>query len=192
MRNLANLILLYLVIFDPLMSLSFFFAATKNMDSKQRIKTATMAIIVASLVSYTVLIFGLDLLKFFSTTLEDFKIAGGIILSILGIKMALGQPAAENVESNNKSARAVAAIIGTPLLTGPAAITSIIITSKDYGILNTAIAITIVLIFTGILFYQASRIIKLIGNTAIQVISTMLGLITLSWGVMFIKSGLSI
>lgn len=47
MGNLGNLILLYFVIFDPLMSLSFFFAATKNMDSKQRLKTATMPIIVA-------------------------------------------------------------------------------------------------------------------------------------------------
>lgn len=63
--------------------------------------------------------------------------------------MAHGQPAAENAESDNKSARAIAAIIGTPLLTGPAAI----ITSKDYGIINTALAITNVLIFTGILFY---------------------------------------
>ncbi len=190
MKNLINLTILYFVIFDPLMSLSFFFAATKNMDIKQRIKTATLAIFVACLVSYTFLLFGLQLLKFFSTTLEDFKIAGGIILSILGIKMALGQPVSESTDSENKSARAIAAIIGTPLLTGPAAITSIIITSKDYGIVNTAIAITIVLLLTGVLFYQASRIIKFLGNTTIQVISTMLGLITLSWGVMFIRNGL--
>jgi multiple antibiotic resistance protein len=190
MKNLINLIILYFVIFDPLMSLSFFFAATKNMDTKQRIKTATLAIMVACFVSYTFLLFGLELLKFFSTTLEDFKIAGGIILCILGIKMALGQPAAEATEADIKSSRAIAAIIGTPLLTGPAAITSIIITSKDYGILNTAIAITIVLSITGVLFYQAARIIKLLGNTTIQVISTMLGLITLSWGIMFIRNGI--
>ncbi|OGF63529.1 MAG: hypothetical protein A2Y62_16435 [Candidatus Fischerbacteria bacterium RBG_13_37_8] len=169
-----------------------FFTTTKHLDNKQRIKIATLAILVACIISYTFLFFGLEFLKLFSTSIEDFKVAGGIILGILGIKMVLGQPITETGEGNNKSARAIAAIIGSPLLTGPAAITSIIITSKEYGIVNTAAAITIVLVLTGILFYQASRVIKLLGTTAIQVISTMLGLITLSWGVMFIRSGLQL
>jgi multiple antibiotic resistance protein len=128
----------------------------------------------------------------FDTNINDFKVASGVILGILGIKMVLGEsiPNAESIKNN--SSRAIASIIGTPLLTGPAAITAIIVSEHDYGILVTGTAIFIVLFLTIILFLLSSKIYKVIGVTTIQVISTILGLITISWGVKFIKTGLGL
>jgi multiple antibiotic resistance protein len=160
------------------------------MSHKNRIKTAILAISVAVGISLVCLLFGRRLLTLFNTDINAFKVAGGIILGILGVKMSLGQAITDSDKIEGKSGKAIASLIATPLLTGPAAISTIIITSQDYGIPLTGIAILVVLIFTGVLFTQAARIRKFTGKTAIQVLSTIMGLITLSWSIMFIRAGL--
>lgn len=191
-KSLVQLIILFFVIFDPLASFSVFISATARMSSKQRNHTARLAIFVALVISLTVLLLGERLLELFSTNIDDFRVAGGIILGILGMQMALGQALSRREEAREDSATAIAAIIGTPLLTGPAAITAIIVSVGDYGMLVTGVAVAVVLAFTALIFLQASRIKKYIGRTPIQVLSTILGLITLAWGVKFIRTGLGV
>ncbi len=190
--HLLKLIVLFFVIFDPFMSFAVFYSSTRDMEREERRRTATMAILVASTISVSVLLFGERILELFSTDIDDFKVAGGIVLGVLGVKMALGQPITDSDSSENRSGRAIAAIIGSPLLTGPAAITAIIVSVDDFGMILTAIAIGIVLTFTALLFYQATLVNRFLGKTLIQVLSTILGLITLSWGVMLIKQGFGI
>jgi multiple antibiotic resistance protein len=180
------------VIYDPLISVPIFLGITKKMDEKERYKIASLAITVAAVLSFTVLFIGLELLIFFNTNLNDFKVAGGIILGILGVKMVLGIPIQDSSDDKNKSAKGIAVIIGTPLLTGPAAITSIIISTNNYGLLTTGISIAIVLAICAGLLYGASKVQKFLGNTTIQVTTTMMGLITLAWGVMFVREGLGV
>lgn len=189
-ETLIQLILLFTVIFDPLASLIVFFTASEGMKPKERRNTAILSIFVASGISLLVLLLGENLLSLFNTNIDEFRIAGGIILGILGIKMALGIPLTKIEEFKNNSGRAIAAIIGTPLLTGPAAITAIIISVHDYGIVLTGLATGIVLGLTAFVFYQAEKVRNLFGKTSIQVVSTILGLITLAWGVKFIILGI--
>ncbi len=185
--TLLQLVILFFVIFDPLLSFIVFFGATAGMSPAEKRKTAILAVSVALTISLVCLVFGESILKLFNTDINDFKIAGGIILGILGIQMSLGQVGTEQVLGTKKSAKAIASVIATPLLTGPASITAII---HDYGRLLTAGAVLIVLLITLIIFLQAPRITRFTGETALQVVSTIMGLITLSWGIMFVKAGL--
>jgi len=185
-----QVVILFFVIFDPPASLAVFIAATRSMKSAEKRRTATYAILVAAGVSLVVLLLGERLLEFFTTTIDEFRIAGGIILGILGIKMAMGYPLRAIDTMKKNSAFAIAAIIGTPMLTGPAAITAIMLSINDYGRIITFLAVAFVLIICGILFYFSDRLSKIFGNMAIQILTTVLGLITLSWGVKFVTVGL--
>jgi len=142
------------------------------------------------LISFIVLLSGNAILELFNTNINDFRVAGGIILLILGVKMALGVSITNPNQLQKNSSKALAAVIGTPLITGPAAITAIIISTSDYGILQTSTAIAIVLAFTLVLLYALSTRSKMKGETAIQVLSTILGLVTIAWGIDFIRTGL--
>ncbi|MFA6073239.1 MAG: MarC family protein [Candidatus Woesearchaeota archaeon] len=191
MDGLIQLIVLFFVIFDPLASAMVFVSATRNMKSKDMVKVGIYATLVAMSVSAIFLLFGNTFLTLFNTDMNDIKIAGGILLGILGVKMALGYNIVEDeTKSGNSSNMAVASLIGTPLLTGPAAITTILITTHDYGMLSTGIAIFAVLLFAGLIFFILSKFAHKIKQTPIQVISTILGLITLAWGINFIRTGL--
>lgn len=187
---LVQLIILFFVVIDPLASFFVFYATSSGMVPKERQKTGILAIVIAVLLCFLVLLLGQRLLELFSTTLDEFRIAGGIVLTILGIKMVLGEPLINTHEKKEDSARALASIIATPLITGPATIFTIIIASNDYGKLLTGLAVGIVLFMTVILFLLSNKVKKLLGDTATQVATTILGLVTLSWGVKFIILGI--
>lgn len=195
MKEIIQLIVLFFVIFDPLLSGMVFISATKSMDYRHRLKIGIYATLVAMLISAIFLIFGNSFLSLFSTNINDIKIAGGILLAILGLKMSLGYELAGNNDKKDKDKNAsshigIASLIGTPLLTGPAAITTIIISTTDFGIVNTGIAVFTVLLIAGLIFMILSKFPEKISPVPLQVTSTILGLITLAWGIEFIRTGL--
>lgn len=191
---LISLIILFFVIIDPLTSFVVFFVSTKGFDKKTKMKIAILSVLLATIISYLVLFFGNNLLQIFSTDINSFKIAGGIILVILGINMSLGKSFNDIEKMEGDSVHAVASIIATPLISGPATITAIIISSSDFGKLLTGAAIGIILIIIAILFYLSIRYHNITNKakTTIQVITTIMGLITLAWGVNYILSGIQV
>jgi multiple antibiotic resistance protein len=196
MNELIKLIVLFFVIFDPLLSGMVFISATKAMPYNSRVRIGLYAILVAMLISAIFLFFGHSFLSLFSTNINDVKIAGGILLAILGLKMSLGYELMTSPEKKDPDSKVtqsqigIASLIGTPLLTGPAAITTIIISGTDYGILTTGLAVFIVLLFAAIIFMVLSKFPDKISPVPLQVTSTILGLITLAWGIDFIRTGL--
>ena len=191
-ENLLQLIILFFVIFDPLASLVVFIVSTARMGDFEKRKVATLAVTVAGGISFLVLILGNFLLKVFDTSIPDLRVAGGIILGLLGLKMVWGQSLADTEGMKADSSLAIASVIGTPLLTGPATITTIMIAMNDFGRFQTGIAVFIVLVATALIFYNAIKIEKAVGKTSIRIISTILGLITVAWGVKYIRIGLGI
>jgi len=188
-NSLLQLIILFIVIFDPMVSLTVFFVATEKFNVEDQHRIAIYSVLVAGLVSAFFLLLGDALLVLFGTDIDHFRIAGGIILMILGINMVLGKSLTEETSVEHTSATAISSIIGSPILAGPATITTIIITTQDNGILITALAILIVLLFTGFLLYHANFIREYVSNAVIQVLTSILGLITISWGVKYVLAG---
>ncbi len=182
-----QLVLLFLVIFDPLASLSVFVSSTGKKSIHVQHRIAIISVLVAGLISFVVLLLGNTLLTLFDTTIDDFKIAGGIILVLLGINMVMGKSIVEETTIKDSSAPAIAAIIGSPILAGPASITTIIISIHEYGRFATGVSIVIVLAITGLIFWFGPEIHKRLGETFEKVMSAILGLVTISWGVRFIR-----
>ncbi len=188
--ELIQLIVLFFVIVDPFMSMGLFFSATHALKAQDRNRVALIAISVAVILSALFLFFGEQVLTVLQIQLNNFQIAGGIILGLLGIQMVLGQAGQESEKFSQQNARAIAAVIGTPLLTGPATITTIIISTTKFGMLLTGIALAIVFLFTYLLLYFSPKVTKLLGPNVTKVITTLLGLITLVYGVAYIRTGL--
>lgn len=189
-EQLVQLVILFTVIIDPLSSFAVFTASTAAMTPAEKKRTALYAVLAAAAMSYAILLVGEPLLHLFSVSISDFKIAGGIILAIFGVQMTLGQSMSQNGIKQGSSVPAVAAIIATPLLTGPAAITAIIGAVNDQGMLVTGLAITVVMAITAVMFALPTSVVNRIGKTPIQFMSVIMGMITLAWGIRFIKDGL--
>ena len=178
---------LLLGIIDPLASVAAFLSLTKNMDEREKRRIALKAVAVAALVFYIFVVGGQSILTLLGVNIEAFRAAGGIILILLGIQMGLGISFPKDKEEISE----VAVVIGTPFITGPATITTTIILTSEIGAPVTAIAGGIALLITLTVLVFSTYLTKIVGRSGLQIMSTMMGIITMAWGIQFLLSGLS-
>lgn len=175
------------VILDPLLSVPIFAAMTKGQAPTEIHKQAFIAVAVAGSLMYLFLIFNQVIFDILGLSIPSFQIAGGVLLFILGIQEALG---IELGHSKGHTQSAAGVVIGTPLLCGPGAITTVMLLSKDYGILIPFVAITLSLLATWIILYYSALIQRVLGEVVTDIMGKVLGMLLAAIAVNLIVSGL--
>lgn len=147
------------------------------------------------------LLFGESLLRFLSLSLDSFRVAGGIILAILGIDMIHARKTVDENELNNiphnYSLVISSAIIpvAIPLTTGAGTFSTIIIlvdaVGNNWGLYAQLVgAILLQTGFIFVIFRYSDNILRVLGRTGMSVLIRIVGLFTLTLGVQFITTGL--
>ena len=175
------------IILDPLLSVPIFAAMTKGQTPAEIHKQAFIAVAVAGGLMYLFLIFNKLFFDILGLNIASFQIAGGILLFLLGIQEALG---IEIGHSKEHTASAAGVVIGTPLLCGPGAITTVMLLSKDYGFLVPFIAITLSLIATWLVLYYSENIQRILGEVVTDIMGKVLGMLVAAIAVNIIASGI--
>jgi len=176
---------LLFAIMDPFASIPVFLAVTQKMKESEKTSSANYAAMVAGVLILVFLFFGKDLLNGMRITLEDFKIAGGIILLIMGAQILFGTRPKRKAESYH----AAAVIIGTPLITGPGVITTTIILTQEVGVMITLAAAMLSLFLTWLMLRFSGRIQKFLGNQFVLIFSKVMGMLLMAVGISFIRGG---
>ena len=175
------------IILDPLLSVPIFAAMTKGQTPTEIHKQAFIAVSVAGGLMYLFLIFNKMIFDILGLNIASFQIAGGILLFLLGIQEALG---IEIGHSKGHTASAAGVVIGTPLLCGPGAITTVMLLSKDYGFLVPFIAITLSLIATWLVLYYSENIQRVLGEVVTDIMGKVLGMLVAAIAVNIIANGI--
>lgn len=176
------------VILDPFASIPAFLSLTRKLPNEKRQNIANKAIVIAALLVYVFLFTGQSILQMLGITLSSFKIAGGIVLGLMGLETVLG------VEINGdkkKDTDSIAVLIATPLLTGPGVITTTILLGQQVGQITTAAAAFLALGLAFIILHFAPRLHQAFGDKVINVFSKIMGLMLLALAVEFIRTGLA-
>jgi multiple antibiotic resistance protein len=175
------------IILDPLLSVPIFSAMTKGQSSAEIHKQAFIAVAVAGGLMYGVLIFNTTIFTILGLKMPAFQIAGGLILLLLGIQEALG---IELGHHKAHTATAAGVVIGTPLLCGPGTITTVMLLSKDYGMLIPFIAITLALVATWLVLYFSDTIQRVLGDVVTDIMGKVLGMLVAAIAVQIVASGI--
>lgn len=152
---------------------------------------------------------GSSLLKFFGISLDSFRIAGGILLLIIGIGIVNGDSskaakdlAAEDQKSDFREAqlvyRKIVIPLAMPLLVGPGVIANVVLyaseaeAKKDNALFAGLIGTIIVICFLVFVIFLSGRWLqKVVGDVGLNIVTRILGLLVASIGVQFIMTGLS-
>ncbi len=175
------------IILDPLLSVPIFSAMTKGQTSAEIHKQAFIAVAVAGGLMYIFLIFNTAIFNILGLKMPAFQIAGGILLFLLGIQEALG---IELGHTKAHTATAAGVVIGTPLLCGPGTITTVMLLSKDYGLLIPFIAITLALIATWLVLYFSDWIQRILGEVVTDIMGKVLGMLVAAIAVQIVATGI--
>lgn len=187
-----------LIILDPLLSVSMFINLTRDLQKAEMIRQAFVATGVAGILMLTFLIFNNLLFDLLGIELESFKVAGGLILFILGLQIVLGleiggsSAGHKNLESSDRIGKKSMAgvIIGTPVMCGPGTITTVMILGAQDGILLTLLAVILALLCIWLILIFSVQIKKLLGETVLVILSKIVGLLLTAIAVHTIWTGI--
>ncbi|HMZ31068.1 MAG: MarC family protein [Methanomicrobiales archaeon] len=175
------------VILDPLLSVPIFTSMTQGQSSSEINRQALIAVAVAGFLMYLFLFFNFFIFDTLGITLASFQVAGGILLFLLGLQMALGIDIGKTKEHTPTAA---GVIIGTPLLCGPGTITTVLLLSEENGMIITALAIALVLAATWVVLRFSFQIQKLLGNTVTEILAKILGMLVAAIAVSIVADGI--
>jgi len=183
--DLLQSIVTFLIVMDPVSSMSVFIFLTKRFSSAEKFKAANKAVVVAGILAFAFIFLGEPLLDLMGITFNSFKVAGGIVLFLLGLEMILNFSISKE---KAKDYNVAAVIIATPLITGPGVITTSILMVNRLGLLLTSISALVSLFATWIILRGGEKIHKIFGQNTLDVISKIMGLVIASVGINFIIS----
>lgn len=183
------------VIMNPATTAFAFVSLTQRKPESEKRLIARRACVIAFCV---LTLFGLAgglIFKIFGITLEAFRIAGGILLFGIGMRMLGGRDEQPRDEENLKDAPKDVAVVplAIPFISGPGAIaTTMILMSEAPSVWHTAIvfiAIGIVILVTKYALRYSARLVGLLGNYGMTVLTRVFGLILSVIAIQFIING---
>ena len=184
---------------NPLGITPIFAAMTERFSNVDQIRIARKGIITGSTVLIIFTLLGSFIFRFYGITVEAFQIMGGIIFFRSGLRMLDAQVGRSRTTQSERdefkdSDELAISPIGVPLITGPGAITGVVILAGKGSSDLSIIALLVSVIITMTLFYWILRagnvLAKKIGITGMRVIERMMGLILMVIAVQFIINGL--
>jgi multiple antibiotic resistance protein len=166
------------------------------MDTKKKIKIALSATIIAAIILMFFALLGSSLLNYLNISYPAFTIGGGIVLLMIAIEMLFDkrqQRKEEDIDLNYDNVSVFP--LATPIIAGPAAITSVIVSVSDIGTNYTnqtvgMFSLVSVLFLTFIIFFIASKFSKMINKKIIGVISRVVAIILVGLSVQYILDGI--
>ena len=187
---------LYFIVIDPLGTTPLFLIVTQHMETKNKIKTALSATIIATIILLFFALLGSSLLSYLNISYPAFTIAGGVILFLISIEMLFDKRQQRKEDDLDYNSERVSVFpLATPLIAGPAGITSVIVSVSDIGNNFTnqlvgMLSLVLVLFLTFAIFFIASKSSKLINKKVISVISRVIAIILAGLSVQYILDGI--
>ncbi|KFA96583.1 YchE family NAAT transporter [Vibrio sp. ER1A] len=184
---------------NPVGIMPVFVSLTGHMSLEDKNKTAATANIAVAIILITSLLAGQVLLDMFSISLDSFRVAGGLLLMSIAFSMMSGKLGEDKQNKQEKSEYVSKEQIGVvplamPLMAGPGAISSTIVYGARYpGMLETTGIIITIIAFalcSWLLYRSAPLIVRFLGQTGINVITRIMGLILGALGIEFMANGL--
>ncbi|HEX5380062.1 MAG TPA: MarC family protein [Phenylobacterium sp.] len=204
----VNFFVALFALIDPIGNVPLFAAATAGMRNKDaRLIAVYIALFVLGFLTFFYFT-GLGLLAFFGISLPAFRIAGGIILFLLGLDMARNDftatfagagegPAGEGRAHARKRFEKMIVPFAMPLLIGPGAISTVIIyasEAKEFGLGGAAVSVGViaaVALATMLSFWASPLISRLLGKIGLIIVVRVLGLILCAMAVQFVLAGVA-
>lgn len=184
---LKGVIALFIIV-DPLGNFPIFMSLTEKMSTTERRKTFRTATLVGLILLLCFAVAGNEIFRFFGITLPSFLIAGGILLLIIAIKLLISG----GLKETAVSAESIGAVpIGIPLLVGPGAITTTILTLQASGLLVTLASVIITFGIVWVILRYIEPIYKFLGKTGTTAIARILAMFIAAIAVGYILEGLT-
>ncbi len=193
MKNLMPYILSFIPIFvavDSLGNIPIFISLTQGLNAKQRRTTINQSVSTAAIIALVFMFVGEVVLKLMGITIDDFKIAGGILLLVLSVNFLLpGRSKGSSFESSKDKEVGIFPL-GTPLVTGPAVLTTTLMMLHSFGLAATLVSLILNMVIVWLVFNYSQLLMRAIGQAGTRAFSKVVDILLASIAIMMIRQGI--
>jgi multiple antibiotic resistance protein len=188
-----------LPIINPFATAPLFLSITEGDTPAQRNEQAGKAAVYMVIILIAFLLGGSFIMKFFGLSLPGLRIAGGIIISGVGMRMLypkdeIVQTAAEHAESRSKEDISLIPL-AMPSLAGPGAIsvtlglTTLVEVWWHYAAIIAGILIVAVVVY--LTLRLSTKMVGVLGVSGLHTMTRLMGFLILCVGVQFVVTGVT-
>jgi multiple antibiotic resistance protein len=189
LRELGLTFVPLFVAMDAMGNLPIFLALTQETKAAHRRRTVHLSTLTALGVGLGFVAIGKAIFLLLNIEVADFFVAGGIILLVLAIKYLI---TGKMMETENSSASEMVGVVplGTPLVVGPAVLTTLLLLIDQYFIAIVVVSFILNLVIQWLFFREANRIVDFLGDTGVSAISKITMLLLAAIAVKMIRQGI--
>ncbi|HXT84455.1 MAG TPA: MarC family protein [Verrucomicrobiae bacterium] len=176
-----------LAVVEPFGIIPILINLTKKMEKASSNAMSKTAAITSALLLIIFRLAGTQILSAFGITVNSFMVAGGSLLFIVSLEI-MRHGELRNIEKDLQGTGVVP--IAFPLIAGPGAITSVIISQQKDGPIVTILSIMIVISITYVVLWSIKPLYRILGNRGSEVISRIFAVILAAIAIQYIVEGL--
>jgi multiple antibiotic resistance protein len=185
------------VVIDPIGLLPLYMLLVSKYPVEEQSRIASKAVLVAALILLVFAFAGNWLLRYLGITMEAFQVGAGILLLKIAIDMVFAHLERETPEEEKEAQlRNDVSVfpLAVPLLAGPGSFASVLILSSEtdiypYDTLIVLSVAAIVLLITYLLFRLSEPLSKVLGQTGINVVTRIFGILLTALAIQYIADG---
>jgi multiple antibiotic resistance protein len=172
---------------DAIGTLPILLSLTQGLDRRLKHRIILQSMLTALCLAVGFILVGKLVFRALGILMGDFMIAGGVILFCLAIIDIVNPIKRRRAPENDFGV----VPLGTPLLAGPAVLTTSMLAVSEYGLLPTLISVVVNILLAGLLFRFSLVLIKLLGESGAKAMSKVSNLLLAAIAVMLIRKGLA-
>jgi multiple antibiotic resistance protein len=187
MKDLLLALIPVFVAVDPIGVLPVYISLTSEMTTPQKRRVIVQSMLTAAGLAIGFLFLGRAVFALLGITVGDFLVAGGAILFCIAIMDIV----TSERERRRPGGELGVVPLGTPLVAGPALLTTTLLVVEQHGLPATLAAVVINLLLTGSLFWASGWVLALLGEPGTRALSKLTNLLLAAIAVMMVRRGLT-
>ncbi|MFW5973161.1 MAG: MarC family protein [Bacteroidota bacterium] len=170
--------------------LPLFIGLTRGLTPVQRRKLVLQALSTAFAIAVLILFAGQFIFQTLGITLNDLRVGGGLILLILSINDLIFGDFKRRSPGEEGEIDVAVVPLGIPLVMGPAAITTILVSQQGFGYLPTLTSLLINLSLVWVAFYFGPALMERLGAATSKAVAKVASLFLAAIAVAMIRAGI--
>jgi multiple antibiotic resistance protein len=171
---------------DAIGNVPLFLSLVEGIKPENKHKIVFDAVSTATSMAVIFMVAGKFILRFIGITISDFQVAGGAFLFIISVRLLF--PGESKKHASNGGDKDIGIFpLGTPLITGPAVLTTTLMMVDKYNIIPTFVSLVLNMLIVWFTLAKADSIMASIGPSGTRAFSKIMYILLGAIGVMMIR-----
>lgn len=175
---------------DAIANIPIFLSLVEGLSLKHKKKIILDAVTTSTVVAIGFMCIGKWVFSLIGVTISDFQIAGGVLLFVLSVRL-LFPGAQKDILTHTHDKDLGVFPLGTPLITGPAVLTTTLMMMNTFGIMPTVVSLLLNMAIVWLTLVKADAIMTVIGPSGTRAFSKIMYILLSAIAVMMVRHGIT-